>query len=151
MPAKLKLSEEASKCLEYLSKRLGLRRNIVCRLAIGRSLAEKESVKTMDLKDSNGYEFNRYTLTGEYDSVFKALITQHEKKKLYDTEYFTKYLRNHIERGINLLYHEYERINSPVEFLVALSINGQKSDIQDYLSIQKRNSDLDEEPNRSCN
>jgi len=77
MPTRLKISEETSKRLEYLSKRLGLRRNIVCRLAIGRSLAENESVKTVDPKDSNGYEFNRYTLTGEYDSIFKALIIQH--------------------------------------------------------------------------
>ena len=72
--------------LKYLSKRLGLRRNIVCRLAIGRSLAENESVKTVDPKDSNGYEFNRYTLTGEYDSIFKALIIQHEKKRVHDAE-----------------------------------------------------------------
>lgn len=126
MPAKLKLSEEISQKLEYLSRRLGLRRNIVCRLAIGRSLAEKESVARINPKDSNGYEFNRYTLTGEYDKIFKALVVQHEKKKLYGTEYFTKYLRNHIERGIKLLYHEYERINSPIEFLVSLSVYQQK-------------------------
>lgn len=99
----------------------------MCRLAIGRSLAEEESVKTINPKDSNGYEFNRYTLTGEYDSIFKALIIQHEGKKMHDGEYFTKYLRNHIERGVNLLYYEYERINSPVEFLVALSINTQRN------------------------
>lgn len=134
MPVKLKLSEETSKHLEYLSKRLGLRRNVVCRLAIGRSLTEKESVGTMNPKDSNGYEFNRYTLTGEYDSVFKALIVQHERKKMHDAEYFAKYLRNHIERGINMLYHEYERINSPVEFLVALSINVRKG--EDYLDTK---------------
>jgi DNA sulfur modification protein DndE len=125
MPVKLKLSEKTSKHLEYLSRRLGLRRNIVCRLAIGRSLAEKESVLSISPKDSNGYEFNRYTLTGEYDNIFKALVVQHEKRKLHDTEYFAKYLRNHIERGINLLYHEYERINSPVEFLVALSMSAE--------------------------
>ena len=128
MPTRLKISEETSKRLEYLSKRLGLRRNIVCRLAIGRSLAENESVKTVDPKDSNGYEFNRYTLTGEYDSIFKALIIQHEKKWVHDAEYFTKYLRNHIERGVNLLYYEYERINSPVEFLVTLSMCIQRSE-----------------------
>jgi len=41
-----------------LSKRLDLGRNIVCRLAIGRSLAEKRSVGCILPKDSAGYEFN---------------------------------------------------------------------------------------------
>ena len=74
MPSKLKISKEASKRLDYLSSKLGLRRNIVCRLAVGRSLAERESVKDIKPKDNSGYEFNRYTLTGEYDEIFKALI-----------------------------------------------------------------------------
>lgn len=126
MPSKLKISKGTSKRLDYLSNKLGLRRNIVCRLAIGRSLAEKESVRNIKPTDSSGYEFNRYTLTGEYDEIFKALIIQHENKKLSDDEYFSKYLRNHLERGINLLYEEYERVNSPVEFLVSLSVKNLK-------------------------
>jgi len=121
MPSKLKISEEASKRLDYLSNKLALRRNIVCRLAIGRSLANKKSISTIKPRDSAGYEFNRYTLTGEHDDIFKLLISQHGKKKLNDAIYFSKYLRNHIERGIDLLYKEYEKINSPVDFLVMLS------------------------------
>jgi len=134
MPSKLKISKETSKRLDYLSNKLGLRRNIVCRLAIGRSLAEKESVRNIKPKDSSGYEFNRYTLTGEYDEIFKALIIQHENKKLRDNEYFSKYLRNHLERGVNLLYEEYERVSSPVEFLVNLSVIGLK---QNNITISK--------------
>jgi DNA sulfur modification protein DndE len=122
MTTKLKISMESSKRLEYLSNKLGLRRNIICRLAVGRSLAEIESVENNEPEDSAGYEFNRYTLTGEHDDIFKALVIQHEGKKLDDSLYFSKYLRNHIERGINLLFQEYERINSPVDFLVRLSI-----------------------------
>lgn len=121
MPTKLKLSRESSKRLEYLSNKLGLRRNIICRLAIGRSLAKIESVENNEPEDSAGYEFNRYTLTGEQDDIFKALVIQHEGKKLNDSLYFSKYLRNHIERGVDLLYKEYEKINSPIDFLVRLS------------------------------
>jgi len=120
MPAKLKLSKEMSECLDYLSNKLGLRRNIVCRLAAGRSLAELESVKDFKPKDSSGFEFNRYTLTGESDDIFKALIIQHEQRTLTDDQYFSSFLRNHIERGIVLLYEEYEKINSPVDFLIGL-------------------------------
>ena len=80
MSSRLRISKKASEQLNHLSKRLDLRRNIVCRLAIGRSLAEKGSVKNMKPKDSAGFEFNRYTLTGEDDEIFKALVKQHEKK-----------------------------------------------------------------------
>jgi len=120
MSNRLKISKESSKKLEYLSKRLGLRRNVVCRLAVGRSLAVKESVESFKPKDSAGFEFNRYTLTGEHDYVFKALVVQREGRRLSDNEYFSKYFRRHIERGIELLYSEYLKINSPIDFLVGL-------------------------------
>jgi len=120
MPTKLKISKEGSEYLDYLSNKLNLRRNIICRLAVGRSLDELKSVKDFRPKNSSGFEFNRYTLTGEFDEIFKALINQHEGRKLTDDQYFSSFLRNHIERGVVLLYEEYEKINSPVDFLVGL-------------------------------
>ena len=128
MSNRLKISKEASEQLDYLSNRLDLRRNIVCRLAIGRSLAKKEPVKNIKPKDSAGYEFNRYTLTGEYDDIFKALVKQHERKKLNEREYFSKFLRNHIERGIQLLYIEYQKINSPIDFFAYLFKSDKKKE-----------------------
>lgn len=118
MISKLKLSKSNSDKLLYLANKLKLRRNIVCRLALGRSLMEEESVRSLEIKDNYGFEFNRYTLTGELDLIFRSLITQHENKKISDEVYFSKYLRNHIERGIDELYSEYSKINSPVQFLL---------------------------------
>jgi len=120
MSTRLKLSKEISEQLDFLSRKLGLRRNIVCRLAIGRSLAEKDSVKNNEHSNSLGYELNRTTITGNHDDLFKALINQHEKTRINDFEFFAMYIRNHIERGIFLLYSEYFKINSPIEFLVGL-------------------------------
>ncbi|MBL7074946.1 DNA sulfur modification protein DndE [candidate division KSB1 bacterium] len=120
MSSRLKISKKASEQLDHLSNRLDQRRNIICRLAIGRSLAEKKSVKNLRPKDSAGYEFNRYTLTGEYDDIFKALVNQHERKRMDDREYISIFIRNHIERGIQLLYIEYQRINSPIDFFAVL-------------------------------
>jgi len=100
-------------------------------------LVEYESVRDIKPKDSAGYEFNRYTLTGEYDDVFKALIIQHEKENLDDALYFSIFLQNHIERGISLLHTEYEKINSPVDFLVALSSTGwtKKDEFTDKIEL----------------
>jgi len=120
MSTRLRLSEKTSDRLNILTNKLGLRRNIICRIAIGRSLAEKNSVKNMKPEDSSGTELNRYTITGEQDELYRALINQHEKKRLNDFEYFSKFLRNHIERGVNLLLEEYNKINSPIDFLVSL-------------------------------
>lgn len=121
MQNKLKLSKDSSSKLDSLSTKLNLRRNIICRLAIGRSLIDGSSVVEIEPLDNTGFEFNRYTLTGEHDNIFKLLIVQHEGKKIDDDSYFSIYLRNHIERGIEMLYGEYQTINSPTEFLVYLS------------------------------
>lgn len=123
MSSKLKISEKASKKLVTLSMKLNLRRNIICRLAIGKSLSEKDSVRGIEPEDNAGFEFNRYTLTGDQDILFKSLIIQHEKKKVSDIDYFSNYVRNHIERGLAVLFDEYSRINSPIEFLIGLVSN----------------------------
>lgn len=120
--SKLKLSKDTSEKLMLLTSRLGFKnRYVVCRLALGRSLREGKSVRSYQISDNDGQEFNRSTLTGDMDMLFKALIVQLEKRKMTDEEYFSAYLRCHIEKGIDLLYREYMKINSPVEFLVSLA------------------------------
>lgn len=121
MRNRLGISDAASKQLNYLSNRLDLRRNIVCRIAVAKSLTINDSVEDINLGNSKGLEFNRVTLTGDQDVFFKALITQHEKKSIDEEIYFPKYFRNHIERGVDLLYKEYQKINSPVDFLIKLA------------------------------
>lgn len=121
MSNRLKISEKATKQLNHLSNRLDLRRNILCRLAIGKSLTIKDSVKDYKTKDSKGLEFHRVTLTGDQDIIFKALIFQHEKQPINEEIYFPQFFRNHMERGLNILYKEYEKINSPVDFLMKLT------------------------------
>jgi len=120
MTTRIKLSKEISIKLDYLSRKLNLRRNIICRIAIGRSLVQKESVGGYIHLDSQGYELNRITILGNQTELFRALINQHEGRRIGDFEYFSKYIRNHIERGISLLHEEYERVNSPTEFLLGL-------------------------------
>lgn len=117
MATRIKISNNASERLECLSRKLDLRRNIVCRLAIGRSLKHNEPLNKYKLRDSNGFEFNRYTITGEYDTIYKALVIQYKGEKINDREYFLTYIRKHIERGVQILFNEYQKINSPIEFI----------------------------------
>lgn len=123
MKNKLKISEDASKQLKILSNKLDLRRNIICRIAVAESLNNKKSIRTFEPADSQGLEFNRYTLTGDQDLIFKSLIIQHEGKKIDEDEFFSVYFRNHVERGLDTLHKRYQKINSPVDFLLKLANN----------------------------
>ena len=125
MSTRLKLSKEISAYLDNLSNKLGLRRNIICRLAIGRSLVEKEGVIEFEHEDSLGYELNRTTVAGNHDALFRALITQHEGRKLNDFEYFSHYLRNHIERGVGLPGRFWQTRETTFRFIPENMINFQ--------------------------
>ncbi|MDD4437785.1 MAG: DndE family protein [Tissierellia bacterium] len=129
---KLQLSKLATKELDHLSARLDLRPNIVCRLALGRSLTINVSVKKYQRIEGEEKgvekvvpkEFNRFTLTGNEDALYKILIYQHEygcnKVKISENQYYQGYFRLHLERGLDSLYYEYQRVNSPVQFLRSL-------------------------------
>jgi len=120
MADKLKLSEKTSTKLDHLSARLELRRNIVCRLAIGRSFSMDKPVDIEVSNDSNGYEFNRTTIMGYDEFIFRAIATNIQGCALNEEIFFNKIIRNHIEQGIEKLFDDYERINSPVEFMKKL-------------------------------
>ena len=105
--------------MQFLSGRLDLRRNLVARLALGYSLGQN-NLPPMEFKDSLGLEFNRATLTGIHELVFKLLISESENRFVPDHEFFPTFVRVHIENGIHLLYDKYQKINSPTEFLLQL-------------------------------
>ena len=126
---KLQVSKVGTKELDHLSARLNLRPNIVCRLAIGKSLSIPSSVKgysRLDEEEKAAHstvpkEFNRFTLTGELDDAYKIMIYQHELNygglKIPENQYYKGYFLKHLERGLDVLYSEYQRVNSPIEFL----------------------------------
>jgi len=122
--SKVNLSKKTSENLDYLSLRLGLRPNVICRLALGKSLSVNLTVKDYLINDSAGREFNRTTLTGQNDDLFKALVIQHEyelsHQRIKESEYFSLYFKRHVERGIEMLYKDYIVINSPTEFLFSI-------------------------------
>jgi len=57
-------------------------------------------------KDSQGQEFNRYTLTGEWDSFYVALLKLRIINEGLDPEHdLLKSFKEHIERGVIILYN----------------------------------------------
>jgi len=101
---RVRMSEEATQRLSLLKGRTGLTPNILCRIAFCLSLKEPGLPEIN--KDSQGQEFNRYTLTGEWDSFYMALL---KVRSINDGLNLDKdqstHFKEHIERGVILLYN----------------------------------------------
>ncbi len=130
MSSKLKLSQVATQQVELLSKNLGLRRNIICRMAIGISLNVPNPPK--DETDTSGQEYNQSTILGTDESILKILITNHYGHRIDPDQFFSTYVRLEIIRGLDIMSKMYSKINSPTEFM---NMYCQKQDemVVDYL------------------
>ena len=96
MKTRVHTSLEAKNILTELESKTRLTPNIICRYGI---ILYLKSNSTLNFNyDSNGQEFHRPILTGEYDVVFKELIKQQEDKYISDDDYLVKYLKAHLDR-----------------------------------------------------
>lgn len=107
MNFRLKTSRSTGEALKGLQASTGLTPNITARIAVSLSLRQEQQVTESTSSDIGGLEFHRDTLTGDYDYVFKAMITQHAKRTISDEEYFPGLFKAHLERGAKLLLNEY--------------------------------------------
>jgi len=111
MKQRLKTSKQTSEYLDEMQSTLRMpTKASLARIAIGLSLRETEDPTKdpeIELNDVTGFEFQRSTLTGEHDEIYKAMISQKHKVPLTDEQYLTKYLKAHLERGVAKLYSEY--------------------------------------------
>ncbi len=99
----LKTSKYTADTLKQLQASTNLTPNILIRYAVALSLRNPEPVKLGVKESSEGLILNRSTVTGEYDYIFHALISQHMKQEISDEEYFPSLFNAHLERGIRYL------------------------------------------------
>ena len=117
--SKFRTSREAEDAFRSLHKKLNLPFNLLCRLAWSKSLIIKEPVDIAH-PEITGKEFNRYSVTGEYDDLMKALTCEHAGRKLSDEEFFGGYFKAHVDRGIQLLEKELLETDSTDAFWSSL-------------------------------
>ena len=101
---RIRVSADATNKLKVLKARTGLTPNVLCRLALTLSLSESGLPNTASY-DEQGQEFNRYTLTGEWDQLFIALLK--ERLVQDDMDIALDQLpqfKAHLNRGVALLY-----------------------------------------------
>lgn len=97
---RIRISEKATFRLNQLKGKTGLTPNILCRIAICYSLNDPTIPNPADY-DEKGQELNRYTLTGEWDKFFIALVKERCIKDKLDPEGdLYDQLRAHLNRGV---------------------------------------------------
>lgn len=116
---RLKTSVKTQEILKELQNSTNLTPNILARLAISLSLFDPEPVEDFET-NNNGLEFNRHTLTGSHDIVYKALISNHCKRHLTDEDYFPYYIKLHLDRGAIKLVNEYKYAGNYEKFIANL-------------------------------
>ena len=115
--SRIKVSENATNQLGTLKRRLKITPNFICRMALCTSLEETGSPNP-EQYDQEGQEFNRYTLTGEYDPLFSALVREKlAKDGLEIDEYFDDQYRAHLNRGIGTLFGRVKGMGDLVDLI----------------------------------
>lgn len=111
-------SEDSRNKLSILKSRTGLLPNVLSRIGLVLSLAEPNKPE-IDADGSNGSEFHRDTLMGEWDPLIVALLEEWCVSNDIDTDNDTlvKYFRAHLNRGAHLLYGRVKRLEDLANLL----------------------------------
>ena len=102
---RIHISEDSRNKLSILKGRTGLLPNVLSRIGLMLSFAETNDPE-LDADTSDGSEFNRFTLMGEWDPLIVALLEERGAANGLDedNEALVKYFRAHLNRGVRLLY-----------------------------------------------
>lgn len=109
--SRITVGEEVDSRLRIMKGRTSLTPNLLCRLGFCLSLSEPGVPDIKLYTDTQAREFNRYTLTGQWDLFFFSLL----KERLIqdglnpETELETQF-KAHLSRGVLLLYQRVKSI-----------------------------------------
>ncbi len=117
---KIRLTKDASNRLRFLAGRTGLTPNLLCRMGFCLSLEEPKAPNPEDFAEEER-EFNRYTLLGEYDVLFVALLRQRLYQDGINTERLKDHFRAHMNRGLSLLQ---QRVRSVADLASLVNSSG---------------------------
>lgn len=108
---RLRVSAEASSRLSILKGRTGLTPNILCRIGFCLSLNDPNPPNPQKYLPDSEREIDRHTLTGQWDSLFVALLRERCKQDGLGEEELARQFKAHIDRGVLLLYKRLRDLN----------------------------------------
>jgi DNA sulfur modification protein DndE len=116
---KIQLDEGAANVLKTMRARTGLTHQYLCRLAFCLSLGEPAPPDPTSY-DERGIEFNRYTLTGEWDSLFVAYLREWLALQAPNTAADeATWFRAHINRGLAVLQQRVRTLADVTDLVAA--------------------------------
>lgn len=102
---RIHVNAEVDLRLKNLKARTGLTPNLLCRLGFCLSLSEPGVPDPKLYQDGAAREFNRYTLTGQWDLLFFSLLRQRLVEDSLDpVRHLEEQFKAHLSRGVLLLY-----------------------------------------------
>jgi DNA sulfur modification protein DndE len=111
MLSRVYVGKEVDTRLRHLKARTGLTPNLLCRIGFCLSLAEPGVPDPQLYADGQAREFNRYTLTGQWDTFFFALLRERLVRDGLDPETdLEPQFKAHLSRGVLLLYQRLKSI-----------------------------------------
>jgi len=109
--SRIYVGEEVDLRLRNLKARTGLTPNLLCRLGFCLSLAAPGIPDPRLYADGQAREFNRYTLTGQWDQFFLALLRERLVQDEMDPEGdLEEQFKAHLSRGVLLLYQRLKKL-----------------------------------------
>ena len=118
--SKLRLTKDASNRLRFLAGKTGLTPNLLCRIGFCLSLSEPSAPNPAEYLDEDR-EFNRYTLLGEYDALFIALLRQRTTEDALAEDRLPDYFRAHMNRGVLLLQQRVKSLSDIATLVPSVS------------------------------
>jgi len=101
---RLRFCKEADTWLRVLKARTGVTPNILCRIGYALSLDEAGVLNPSKYPEDSDREINRYTLLGEHDGTYVALLRQRMREDDIKGDCdFDAQFRAHMNRGVLLL------------------------------------------------
>jgi len=116
---RIHISQDSRHQLSVLKARTGLLPNLLCRVGLTLSLAEA-SEPEIDADATDGSEFNRFTLMGEWDPLIVSLLEERCSTNgvCSDNGELVKYFRAHLNRGVHLLYGRVKGLEDTTNLLL---------------------------------
>lgn len=99
---RIRFCEEADNRLKALKSKLGITPNLLCRIGFCLSL-EEPGIPDLAMYPEGKREINRYTLTGEFDEAFEAILLQKMNQDGLPPKQIDEQFKAHMNRGVVLL------------------------------------------------
>ena len=130
--SRLYVSEDVDNKLRVLKMRTGLLPNLLCRMGFCLSLSEPGIPDVQLYSDTQAREFNRYTLTGQYDLFFFSLLRERLSEDGLDLDTALELqFKAHLSRGVGLLYQRVKNTEDVASLVTEIQARNMQNTAQD--------------------